>query len=307
MIKSVLLSNGVEMPHMGLGTYPMKGTELTDAVINAYQAGYRLIDTADNYYNEPDLGESLQALYAQTDAKRRDLFLVSKVSDELYEPGTLGGGMNKGKYFWKSSPVMQQPDATRKVVKMKIEETLRNLRTDYLDLYLMHWPYPDFFEEIWFEMEQIYHEGKVRAIGVCNCRERHFEKLRKSCSVFPMVNQFETSPINTKVSLVDYCNGNNTKIMVYSPLMSLRVKNITAYQQYIEALSQKYNRNAAQINLRFDVQRGLVPIPKSSHAGRLKANINVFDFTLTDDEMSKLFSFNVNYQTLPESRSCPGL
>ena len=307
MNNTVILSNGVEMPHLGLGTYPMRGRVLTSAVLNAYQFGYRLIDTADNYYNEEDLGHSLRVLYEKTAAKREEMFLISKVSDELYEPGTIGGGLNKGKFFWKSSPVMQQPDAVRQVVRMKLNETLHNLGTDYLDLYLMHWPYPDFFEEIWFEMEQVYQEGKVRAIGVCNSRERHFEKLGKSCRVFPMVNQFETSPINTKVSLIGYCESHNVKVMVYSPLMSLRRNEIIGYQSYVNSLAEKYHRNAAQINLRFDVQRGLIPIPKSSHAGRLKANISVFDFSLTQEEMEKLFSFNVDYQTLPESKACPGL
>ena len=307
MKTTVKLSNGVTMPHLGLGTYPMKGMELTNAVLNAYQSGYRLIDTADNYYNEGDLGESLNVLYDKTGARREEMFLVSKVSDELYEPGTIGGGVNKGKYFWKSSPVMQQPNAVRQVVGMKIDQTLQNLKTDYLDLYLMHWPYPDFFEEIWYEMERVYQNGKVRAIGVCNCRERHFEKLGKSCNVFPMVNQFETSPINTKASLVDYCNSHDVKVMVYSPLMSLRRKEMTGYQTYISALADKYRRNAAQINLRFDVQRGLIPIPKSSHGERLKANMSVFDFSLTQEEMDRLFSFNVDFQTLPESKACPGL
>lgn len=303
----VQLANGIEMPHIGLGTYPMKGIELIKSVINSYHAGYRLIDTADNYYNETDLGESLQVLYNKEGAKREQLFLTSKVSDELYMPGTLGGGMNKGKYFWKSSPLMQAPNAINAVVKMKIDESLRNLKTDYLDLYLMHWPYPDFFEEIWYEMEQLYRDGKVRAIGVCNCRERHLESLKKTCSVFPMVNQFETSPLNTKVSLIDYCDKNQVKVMVYSPLMSLRKGNKSRYHNYLNTLSQKYHRTPAQINLRFDVQRGLIPIPKSSNAERLLSNISIFDFMLTKDEMEKLFSFNINLQTLPESKSCPGL
>lgn len=306
-MNNIKLSNGVEMPHIGLGTYPMKGVELTSVVINAFHAGYRLIDTADNYYNERDLGESLYTLYAQTEAKREDIFLVSKVSDELYEPGTLGGGMNMGKYFWKTSPLMQKPHAVRQVIRMKIDETLGNLKTDYLDLYLMHWPYPDFFEEIWYEMEQLYKEGKVRAIGVCNCRERHFERLKKTCQVFPMVNQFETSPINTKYSLINYCEKNQVKVMVYSPLMSLRVNTIATYQQYLKTLAQKYDCGVAQIILHFDVQRGLIPIPKSSQEERLKSNISIFDFELTSDEMNKLLSFNTDYQTLPESRSCPGL
>ncbi len=307
MSNNIILSNGVEIPHIGLGTYPMRGEELTKAVVNAYSVGYRLIDTADNYYNEPDLGDSLIKLYSQTGAKREDIYLVTKVSDDLYEPGTLGGGSNMGRYFWKSSPVMQRPNATRQVIRMKIEQSLKNLKTDYVDLYLMHWPYPDYYEEIWYEMEQIYHEGKVRAIGVCNCRERHLEKLKKTASVFPMVNQFETSPINTKASLIDYCTNQNVRVMVYSPLKSLKANIMEAYQKCLVSLSNKYSRNVAQINLRFDIQRGLVPIPKSSNPDRLKANISVFDFKLTDEEMNLLLSFNVNYQTLPESRSCPGL
>lgn len=307
MVERVKLSNGVLIPHIGLGSYPMRGIELTEAVINAYHVGFRLIDTADNYYNEADLGDSLQRLYTQTDAKRSDMFLVSKVSDELYELGTIGGGYNKGKYFWKSSLEMKSPNAVSRIVRMKLEESLRFLKTDYLDLYLMHWPYPDFFEEIWYEMEQLYQEGKIRAIGVCNCRERHFERLKKSWRIAPMVNQFETSPLNTKVSLVNYCNENNIKVMVYSPLMSLRVRGKDAYQSYLNILAQKYQCCTAQINLRFDVQRGLIPIPKSSKADRLKSNISVFGFQLTEEEMGKMLSFNENYQTLPESKYCPGL
>lgn len=307
MGNSLILKNGVEIPHIGLGTYPMMGPQLTKAVLNAYKTGYRLIDTADNYYNEQDLGNSLKELYSKTDATRHDLFLVSKVSDELYHPNAIGGGMNKGKYFWKTSPVMQQPKAVHDVVRMKLQESLHNLQTDYLDLYLMHWPYPDFFAEIWYEMEQLYKEGLVRAIGVCNCRERHFEQLKKTCEILPMVNQFETSPINTKKQTVDYCTQNDVKIMVYSPLMSLRRLEMKEFQNKLYQLASKYGRNSAQIVLRFDVQRGLIPIPKSSHAERLENNISVFDFELTEEDMQSLYAANVDYQYLPESKSCPGL
>lgn len=303
----VILSNGVEMPHLGLGTYPMMGQQLTDAVVAAYKEGYRLIDTADNYYNEKDLGESLHTLYSVTDAKREDMFLVSKVSDELYHPKTIGGGLNKGMYFWKTSPIMQKPNAVHDVVTKKIDDTLRFLKTDYLDLYLMHWPYPDYLTEIWYEMEQLYKSGKVRAIGMCNCRQRHFEKMKQSCEILPMVNQFEASPINTKASIVDYCDQNNIKVMVYSPLMSLRRKEMGDYQNLLTQLAAKYNVSTSQIVLRFDVQRGLIPIPKSTNANRLRSNISVFDFCLTDEDMKQLFAMNVNYQTLPESKACPGL
>ena len=307
MNKTLKLSNGLCIPHIGLGTYPMTGNHLATAVAAAYKRGYRLIDTADNYYNEEDLGKSLKSIYKNCGAKREELFLVSKISDELYPPKTVGGGSNKGIYFWRNSPVMQQPNAVRDVVNKKIEDTLRNLQTDYLDLYLMHWPYPDFFTEIWHEMERLYREGKVRAIGVCNCRERHFKKLEKTCDVFPMVNQIETSPLNTKCPVVEYCDAHDIRIMVYSPLMSLRQTGQKAYQDTLAGLAVKYGCEKAQINLRFDMQRGLIPIPKSSNEGRLRKNMSVFDFELTDAEMQRLMAFNIDFQTLPESKSCPGL
>lgn len=307
MKKYFLLSNGVEIPAVGMGTYPLNGQVLTAAVHDAYCCGYRLFDTADNYYNEEDLGKSLVSLYGKTDAKRENLFLVSKLSDELYKPGTLGGGGNKGLYFWKSSPVMQGDDAVHRVVRQKIDHTLEALQTDYLDLLLMHWPYPDFFEEIWHEMECLYQEGLVKAIGVCNCRERHFEKLRKSCTIFPMVNQFESSPLNTKQPLADYCKMNRVHVMIYSPLMNLRLKSSATYNEYLAALAGKYHKTKAQIILRFDVQRDFTPIPKSAHQERLQSNIDLFDFELTDEEMQCLFRFNEDRQTLPESKSCPGL
>lgn len=307
MKNAFLLSNGVEIPAVGMGTYPLNGQTLLNAVYAAYRCGYRLFDTADNYYNEEDLGISLNLLYVKTNARRENLFLVSKLSDELYKPGTLGGGRNRGLYFWKNSTAMQGDGAVHRVVRQKIQHTLEALHTDYLDLLLMHWPYPDFFEEIWYEMESLYREGLVKAIGVCNCRERHFEKLRKSCTVFPMVNQFESSPLNTKQPLVEYCKMNRIHIMIYSPLMNLRLKSSVDYTKYLESLAEKYHKTNAQIILRFDLQRGFTPIPKSVHKERLQLNIDIFDFELTRTEMDCLMSFNEDRQTLPESRSCPGL
>ncbi|MCD7714056.1 MAG: aldo/keto reductase [Prevotella sp.] len=300
------LANGVEMPMLGLGTWPMTDKQLHKAVLSAFNVGYRLIDTADNYYNEEDLGMGLQLLYKATDAKRKDMFLVSKLSDERYDRNTIGGGLYMGLYFWKTSPVMQKPNAVHDVVRMRINSSLKKLQTDYIDLYLMHWPYPDFFQEIWYEMEQLVKEGKVRAIGVCNCRERHLEMLR-GCSVPPHVNQFETSPLNTKVSHVNYCKEHGVQIMVYSPLMSLRQEQQVEYQDYLVRLSHKYKRDKAQIVLRFNLQRGFISIPKSSHRERLASNISIFDFKLSDEEMQTLLSFNADMQYLPESKYCPGI
>ena len=303
----LILSNGIEIPKIGLGTYPMYGDTLTCSVISAYKAGFRLIDTADNYYNEKDLGESLAQLYEKTSATREELFIVTKLSDELYPAGSIGGGANRGIYFWKSSPMMQHPNAVREIVEKKLQDSLKWLKTDYIDALLMHWPYPDFFEEIWSEMERLYKKGVVRSIGVCNCRERHFEKLKKTCEIFPMINQFETSPLNTKEPLLKYCDDHNVKVMIYSPLKSLQRKNQQEYQEYIRKICEKYGKNPAQIILRFDIQRGMIPIPKSSNTTRLQSNINIFDFSLTHEEMEKFMSYNLDLAYMPESRSCPGL
>lgn len=306
-MKYKTLSNGIQMPPIGLGTYPLYAQQLTDVLCMAYEEGYRLIDTADNYYNEKDLGESLYYTYNQLGAKREDFFLVSKVSDELYPIGDYRPGSNRGVYFWKSSCVMQSPNVVRKILEKKIDNTLKFLKTDYLDLWLMHWPYPDFFLELWYEMENIYATGKVKAIGVCNCRVRHLEFLRDQGLSTPMVNQFESSPLNTKEEIIDYCINHGIEVMTYSPLMSLRFKDVSQFSTLLTTLSEKYYKNPAQIILRFDIQRGLVPIPKSTHRNRLAANIDLFDFELTGDEMLALMNCNQNRQTLPESKQCPGL
>lgn len=306
-MNSVILSNGVDMPSIGLGTFPLYGDVLTNTLYEAYKIGYRLIDTADNYQNEKDLGESLDYLYSHSSATRKDMFLVSKISDDLYPQGTIDAGNNMGKYFWKSSSYMQEEQAVKKVITHKIEESLTSLHTDYLDLWLMHWPYPDYFEEIWYEMEQVYKQGKVRAIGLCNSRERHFEKLKKCCSVFPHVNQVEISPLNTKVDLLEYCNNNKVRSMVYSPLKSLSFHINEKYDKYVDHLAKKYNKTKEQIVLKFHIQRGTVPIPKSTHISRLNSNYNIFDFEISNQEMNTLLSFNMDYQYMAESMRCPGL
>lgn len=300
------LSNGLEIPSIGLGTYPMKGKTLHDTIGYAYKEGYRLIDTADNYYNEEYIGDCLKTLIINKGAKREEFFIVSKVSDDLYPSHELGGGANKGRYFWKSSPYMAGSNSVHAIVNQRFEDSLRNLQTDYIDLYMMHWPYPDYLNEIWYELELLYKSGKVRSIGVCNFRERHFEKLCNSCSIFPMVNQFETSPLNTKETLVDYCKQQHIQVMVYSPLMSLRYRDNRIYQDYLRELACKYKCDVAQICLRFNIQRGLIPIPKSSNLERLRKNMSALSFQLSKDEMARLLAFNENIQYLPESRACPG-
>ena len=305
-MNKMILNNGVEMPSIGLGTYPLFGTQLSQIVLAAYDCGYRLFDTADNYYNEEDLGEALSELYNKKGNVREELFLVTKISDELYRQNDITPGMNRGVYFWKNSPYMQSAHACHEIVTNKIENSLRFLKTDYIDLLLMHRPYPDYFEEIWYEMELAYKAGKVRAIGLCNCYERHLDKLLKMGTIVPMVNQIETSPLNTKENLIEYYESKGVRTMVYSPLQSLKFKNRKDYLQCLEKFSLKYKKNIGQILLRYYIQRNLIPIPKSTNVNRLQSNVNVFDFCITDEDINMLSSFNVDYQYLPESKGCPG-
>jgi diketogulonate reductase-like aldo/keto reductase len=305
-MKKIILSNGVEMPAIGLGTFPLRGRQLNNAVRYAYKAGYRLFDTADNYYNEADLGDSLSSLINKGN-RRDDIFLVTKLTDsyDFIGKAKVSTAFNRGIYFWKNSPYMQSEDALQTIIHQKLENSLRCLRTDYLDLWLMHWPYPDYFCEIWHVMEEIYVSGKVKAIGVCNCRERNLEMLKSNCSIFPMVNQVECSPLNTKQSLVNYCISHGIQLMTYSPLMAVK-KNEIKNNSFINELCKKYKKSLHQVILRWNIQRKFVPIPKSSHKERIEENISVFDFVLTDSEMIELCSMNINYQTLPESKMCPG-
>lgn len=305
-MNKMILNNGVEMPSIGLGTYPLFGTQLSQIVLAAYDCGYRLFDTADNYYNEEDLGEALSELYNKKGNVREELFLVTKISDELYRQNDITPGMNRGVYFWKNSPYMQSVHACHEIVTNKIENSLRFLKTDYIDLLLMHRPYPDYFEEIWYEMELAYKAGKVRAIGLCNCYERHLDKLLKMGTIVPMVNQIETSPLNTKENLIEYYGSKGVRTMVYSPLQSLKFKNRKDYLQCLEKFSLKYKKNIGQILLRYYIQRNLIPIPKSTNVNRLQSNVNVFGFCMTDEDINMLSSFNVDYQYLPESKGCPG-
>lgn len=300
------LNNGVEIPLIGIGTYPLFGDQLTQVITSAYDYGYRLIDTADNYYNEEDLGFALTSLYQKKGNVRKDLFLVTKISDELYRQGDCTPGMNRGMFFWKSSPFMQRPSACHDIIQKKISDSLHYLKTDYIDLLLMHRPYPDFFEEIWYEMELLYKAGIVRAIGLCNCYERHLDKLSKSSSVIPVINQIETSPLNTKQDLINYYNDKGVKTMVYSPLQTLKLNNQTEYQHKLSILAERHRKTTGQILLRYNIQRCLIPIPKSTNNSRLASNIDIFDFALSDQEMAELSAFNIDYQYLPESKGCPG-
>lgn len=300
---TVNLYNGISMPAIGFGTYPLKGQVLSQCVSSAVNCGYRLFDTSDNYYNESDLGVALSKVYASTSVRREDIFLVTKLSDDLFPSEE--GGLPMGRYFWNHSSYMKNT-TVRDIIHEKLENSLRSLKTDYIDSLLLHWPYPDTYIEAWSEMISLYQSGVVKSIGVCNFRERHLDKLFAATNFTPMINQFETSPLNTKSKLLRCCQEQGIQIMTYSPLQSLSRKELTD-TKIIKELCKKYDKSTAQIILNWNVRKGLVPIPKSQSCHRIQSNIDIFNVELSIDEIAALDSLNIDLQYLPESISCPGI
>lgn len=252
------LNNGTEMPYFGLGVYLSKdGQEVINAVKWAVAEGYRHIDTASVYKNEDGVGEGIK----QCGVPRKDLFVVSKV--------------------WNSD---QGYDSTLNA----FEASLNRLDTDYLDLYLIHWPVAGKYKETWKALERLYAEGRVNAIGVSNFMQHHLEDLMTSATVVPMVNQMEFHPYLVQQDLIDFCNKNTIQYEAWSPMMQGKIFDMVEFRQ----LAEKYNKSVAQIVLRWDLQKGVVTIPKSSKKERIIANADIFDFQLSEEDVRLLDSMH---------------
>ncbi len=248
------LHNGVEMPYFGLGVYLSKdGQEVINAIKWAVDAGYRHIDTASIYKNEEGVGIGVK----EASVAREELFVVSKVwnSDQGYE-------------------------STLKA----FDDSLKRLGMDYLDLYLIHWPVEGKYKETWRALEKLYTEGRVRAIGVSNFLQHHLEDLMADAEVVPMVNQMEFHPYLVQQELLDFCNKNTIQYEAWSPMMQGKIFGMDAF----EALAKKYNKTIAQIVLRWDLQKGVVTIPKSTKKERIESNAAIFDFEITQEDMELL-------------------
>ena len=279
-MNSILLHNGVEMPIMAIGTNWMNYKELYSIMRAGFEAGFRAIDTARDYGNEPVVGAVLKAVLKDMGMNRSDVFITTKIGNRQQIKGN---------------------------ISEQIEESLRNLQTDYVDLWLMHWPYPDYFKTTWDKMTEVYTKtDKVRAIGVANYRVRHFNQLLSSKDVLiPMVNQMEYHPLRTVVDLKNYMKSHNIKLQAYAPLCRLvdPLKNA----DILNSLCKKYNKSIGQIILRWHVQQGdVMPIFKSYKPTRFKENIDVFDFELSQQEMDDIFALNIDYKYHIESCNCPG-
>lgn len=291
---------GQIIPFIGLGTFPFQGEIMADMVASAVAEGYRLFDTADDYRGEPGIGMALEALAQKGICAREDLFLQTKISDNnahADEPLI-------GVYFNPNHPFMKRHSASE-VVREKVATSLRAMQTSYIDSLLIHYPYPDYYIEIWKEMIRLKEDGLVRYIGVSNFHARHIKRLFEETGIFPDINEIYISPISTKESLVSYCLEHNCIPMTYSPLKDEARGRIN--MQTINPIANKYGKSPAQVILRWNIDRGCLPLPKTKTPSRLKENFNIWDFSLSEEEVRQISLLNKDYQFLVESKICPGL
>ena len=255
----ITLSNGVKMPTLGYGVFLVSPDECERCVSDALSVGYRLIDTAQAYQNEEGVGNA----WRKSSIKREDLFLVTKV--------------------WISN-------AGEEKAAKSIDESLRKLQTDYIDLLLIHQAYGDVFGT-WRAMEKAYRAGKVRAIGVSNFQAGRFFDFAHYVDVKPMVNQLECNTLSQQTGIEPILNEFDTKMMAWYPLGGQGTGDIVK-SELLASIGSKYNKTAAQVALRWLTQRGIVAIPKSSHKERMAQNIDIFDFSLSDDDMAQIATMN---------------
>ncbi len=260
------LSNGTKIPCIGFGTWQSAdGDEAYTAVLSALRAGYRHIDTAAAYGNEKSVGKAICDFLKESEVKRSELFITTKLWNE---------------------------DHGYENTKKAIETSLERLGLDYADLYLIHWPNPLKFRSRWQEansgswkaMEEAYEEGKLKAIGVSNFCERHLEELFKTAKIRPMVNQIKICPGIPETELASYCKKAGMIVEGYSPFGTGGIFK----SGEMRLLAEKYGRTIAQICVRWSLQNGIVPLPKSVAAARIAENAEVFDFELSDEDCEKI-------------------
>ena len=256
---TIKLSNGVEMPLLGYGVFQVTPQECERCVSDALSAGYRLIDTAQAYYNEEGIGAAIK----KSGIPRNDIFLTTKV--------------------WISN-------AGEEKASRSIDQSLKKLGTDYIDLLLIHQAYGDVFGS-WRAMEKAYRDGKVRAIGVSNFQEARFFDFAHYVDVKPMINQLQCNVLIQQRGIEPVLYDFGARMMAWGPLGGQGVDGVVK-SELLTGIGDHYGKTAAQVALRWLIQRGIVAIPKSTHKERMEQNFNIFDFTLTEEEMSKIAEMN---------------
>jgi diketogulonate reductase-like aldo/keto reductase len=265
----IKLNNGVAMPWLGLGVFQAsEGGEVENAVKTALKLGYSSIDTASLYGNENGVGTGIK----ESDVPREEVFVTSKV--------------------WNS-------DQGYRSTMQAFEVSLDKLQMDYLDLYLIHWPRGKHSVETWKAMEELYEKGKIKAIGVSNFTVDHLEAFLPECNIKPAVNQVEFHPELVQQELLDYCHSKDIRLEAWSPIIKGKVNDLSVLQ----ALAAKYGKTPVQVTLRWEIQKGVITIPKSANPERIASNADIFEFEISDEDMAKIDRLNKNNHIGPNPNS----
>ncbi|MDL2214659.1 aldo/keto reductase [Dysgonomonas sp. OttesenSCG-928-M03] len=256
------LNNGIEIPAIGLGVFRIEDAKLAQATVeSALSVGYRHIDTAMIYENEEAVGKAIK----NSGIPRNEIFVTTKLWNDDQRSGK---------------------------VDEAIDASLKKLGLDYVDLYLVHWPVKGTYVDVWRKMEKVYKDGKSKSIGVSNYHEHHLDDLIKEAEIIPAVNQIECYPYLTQEPLIEYCIEKGIRPEAWGPLGA--GKTDVLVNPVIVEIADKYGKTPAQVVLRWNLDRGVVVIPKSSHKERQLENLSITDFKLTTDEITKISSLNKN-------------
>lgn len=277
-MQNIKFHNGVELPPIIMSTNWMDYPTMKEVVTAGLKIGFRAFDTARDYGNEHIVGRVFKECLAEQGLKREDIFITTKIGNSQQRLGN---------------------------ISEQIDMSLKNLQTDYVDCWLMHWPYPDHYIDTYHKMEKVYQEGKVRAIGMANYHVRHFQKLWEAgFDVAPHCVQFEHHPMRTADDIVTFCREHNIAIQAYSPLCRMidPIKN----SPILKAIAERTGKSIGQVILRWHYQHQSVPCFKSLKPKRLAENFDIWDFELTAEDMAAINSMDCDYKYHLESASCPG-
>lgn len=271
-----ILPNRIQVPKIMIGTYNIFGEQAKDVLQAAYDVGYRGVDCGRYYGNEKDWGDAIKAV----GIRRRDIFIQTKVSHaEEKKPGF-------------------------DVIK-DFETTLSNFSTDYIDCMLIHWPNMDTFRDTWRALEKLYKDGKVKIIGVSNFRREHFELLKESAQIMPMINQIERHPCRKQQETYEYCQSNGIQLQAYQPLAVGRPELMK--NELLMSIAKKHGCTVAQVALAWNIATGVIPLPRSSNPMRLKENHDSMNISLSMDEIKRISLDKKHYfRALQESAEYPG-
>jgi len=269
-IPDILLNNGNRIPQFGFGVFLVEPADAEMAVSEALRAGYRHIDTAEMYGNERQVGQAL----ARSGLDRADVFLTSKLGNDAH-----------------------RPDDARKA----FDETLAALGTDYVDLFLIHWPLPSRYGgdyvSTWKTLEEFYREGRARSIGVSNFQPHHLRRIHQETGIRPAVNQIEVHPYLTQEEVVAFCAEHQIAIESWSPLAR---GGALLSDPEVLSIARGVGKTPAQVVLRWHIERGYIVFPKSITPARIRENIDIFDFELTGEDVERISALNRNERTGPD-------